>query len=174
MLVRLGRFISRKRLPLSLIRRSRRVGVPRVIQGRLLTSMGKMTVTWPVYCPERFFGFRILRVCVNHFTSLPINSRKGPVYTRALSTALVNLPPWRDWNPPYFRTGKDTDMPRKLEQNKPLKPEEMSYENEAKVTHRSDFHARNPRLGRYAKRQMHQEQSQMLERSAVQGAHQVL
>ena len=122
-LVRLGRFISRKRLPLSLIRRSHCVGVPGGIQGRPLTSIGKMTVTWPVYCPERCFGFRILRLCVNvHFTSLPINSQKGPLVTRPLSTALVNHPPSRGWNPPHHRTIKDTDIPRKLEQNRPLKP----------------------------------------------------
>ena len=165
-LVRLGCFISRRRLPHSLIRRSHCVGVPRVIQGRLLTSMGKMTVTWPVYCPEIFFGFRIL--------CLRVNVQKGPLVTRPLSTALVNHPPSRGWNPPHHRTIKDTDIPRKLEQNRPLKPEEMAYENEAKVTHRSEFHARNPRLGRYAKRQMHQQQGQILKKSAVQSAHQAL
>ena len=174
-LVRLGRFISRKRLPLSLIRRSHCVGVPGVVQGRPLTSMGKMTVTWPVYCPERCFGFRILRLRGNvHFTSLPINSQKGPLVTRPLSTALVSLPPSGDWNPPYRRTKRDTEIPRKLEQNRSLKPEEMSHENEAKLTHRSDFHARSPKLGRYAKRQMHQQQGQILRKSAVQSAHQAL
>ena len=173
--VRLGRFISRKRLPLSLIRRSHCAGVPRVIQGRLLTSMGKMTVTWPISCPERFFGFRILRLRVNvHFTSLPINSQEGPVITRPLSIALVNLPPWWDWNPPCRRTNKDTDIPRKLAQNRLLEPEEMSHENEAKLTHRSDFHARNLRLGRYAKQQVHQQQSQIVKKRSVQGVHQAL
>ena len=47
----------------------------------------------------------------------------------------------------------------------------MSYENEEKVIHRSDFHMGNPRFGTYAEQLIHQQQGQMLKRSVLQAAH---
>lgn len=85
-LVRLGRFISRKRLfPLHLIRRSRCVGIPRVSLVRVLSYVVNVTVTWAEYYSKRSFGLHIIRSCVIvHFTSLTINSHKGSLITQTL------------------------------------------------------------------------------------------